>query len=78
MACTLEKRKKNDILYIKRNAYRIFVGMPGKRPLGRSKRQWDDNLKMDFMRKGWVGMDWIHLVQDRDQWQALVNMVINL
>jgi hypothetical protein len=62
----------------KRNAYRIFVGKPkGKRPLGRQRRRWVDNIKMDLGEIGWHGMDWIDLAQDRSQWRALVNMVIN-
>jgi hypothetical protein len=63
----------------KRNAYRIFVGMPeGKRPLGRPRRRWVDNIKMDLTEIGWDGMDWIDLAQNRDQWRALVNVVMNL
>jgi hypothetical protein len=51
-----------------RNAYRILVGKPdGKRPLGRPKRMWEDNIKMDLREIGWDGMDWIELAQDRDQ-----------
>jgi hypothetical protein len=50
----------------------------GKRPLGRSRRRWEDNIKMDLRGIGWGGMDWIDLAQDRDQWRALVNTVINL
>jgi hypothetical protein len=56
----------------KRNACRILVGKPErKRPLRRPRRRWVDNIKMD-------GMDWIDLAQDRDQWRALVNTVMNL
>jgi hypothetical protein len=63
----------------KRNAYRILVGKPeGKRPLGRLRRRWEDNIRMDFGEIGWGGMDWIDLAQDKDQWSALVNTVINL
>jgi hypothetical protein len=62
----------------KRNAYRILVGNPeGKRPLGRPRRRWDDNIRMDLREIRWGGMDWIDLVQDRDQWRALVNTVMN-
>jgi hypothetical protein len=62
-----------------RNAYRILVGKPdGKRPLGRPRRRWLDNIKMDLREIGWDGMDWIDLSQDRDQWRALMNMVMNL
>jgi hypothetical protein len=52
----------------KRNAYRIFVGQPeGKRPLGRPRRRWVTNIKMYQREIGWDGMDWVDLVQDRDQ-----------
>jgi hypothetical protein len=62
-----------------RNAYRILVGKTeGKRPLGRPRRRWVDNIKMDLRKIGWDGRDWIELAQDRDQWRALVNMVMNL
>jgi hypothetical protein len=62
-----------------RNAYRILVGKPeGKRPLGRPTRRWKDNIKMDLREIGWESMDWMHLAQDRDQWRALVNTVMNL
>jgi hypothetical protein len=50
----------------------------GKRPLGRPRRRWVDNIKMDLREIEWNGMDWIDLAQDRDQWRALVNAVINL
>jgi hypothetical protein len=63
----------------KRNAYRILVGKPeGKSPLGRPSSRWVDNIKMDLREIGLDGMDWIHLAQDRDQWRALVNTVMNL
>jgi hypothetical protein len=59
----------------KRNAYRILVGKPeGKRPLGRPRRRWVDNIR----EIRWDDMDWIDLAQDRDQWRALVNTVMNL
>jgi hypothetical protein len=62
----------------KRGAYRILVGGPdGRRPLGRPRRRWKDNIKMDLQAVRW-GMDWLELVQDRDWWRALVNAVINL
>jgi hypothetical protein len=62
-----------------RNAYRILVGKPeGTRPLGRPRRRWVDNIKMDFKEIGYGGMNWTDLTQNRDQWRALVNMVINL
>jgi hypothetical protein len=63
----------------KKNAYRIWVRNPeGKRPLGRPRRRWVDNIKMDLREIGWNGMDWIDLAQDRDQWKDLVNAVMNL
>jgi hypothetical protein len=63
----------------KRNAYRILVGNPeGKRPLGRPRRRWVDNIKIGLREIGWDGGDWIDLAQDRDQWRALVKAVMNL
>jgi hypothetical protein len=62
-----------------KNAYRILVGKPEeKRPLGRPRRRWVNNIKIDLRKIGWDGMDWIDLVQDKDQWRALVNKVMNL
>jgi hypothetical protein len=49
-----------------------------RRPLGRPRRRWEDNIKMDVREIGWGGMDWIDLSQDRNQWRALVNAVMNL
>jgi hypothetical protein len=66
-------------IWEKRNAYRILVGKPeGNRPLGRSRRRWEDHIKRNLGEIGWGGMDWIDLAQDTDQWRALVNMVMNL
>jgi hypothetical protein len=63
----------------RRGAYRALVGKPeGRRALGRSRRRWEDNIKMDLREVGWGGMDWIDLAQDRDRWRALVNAVMNL
>jgi hypothetical protein len=63
----------------KRNAYRLFVGKPdGKRPLGRPRRRWMDNIWMDIAEVGWGDVDWIGLVQDRNRWRARVNSVSNL
>jgi hypothetical protein len=63
----------------KRNAYRILVGKPeGKRTLGRPRRRWVDNSKLSLREIGWDGVDWVDLAQDRDQWRALVNTVMNL
>jgi hypothetical protein len=63
----------------KRNAYRILVGKPEvKRPLGRPRRRWVNNIKMDLRERVWDGMNWIDLAEDKDQWRALVNTVMNL
>jgi hypothetical protein len=63
----------------KRNAYRILVGKPeGRRPLGRPRPRWVDNIRMNLREMGWDGTDWIDLAQDRDQWRALLNMVMYL
>jgi hypothetical protein len=62
-----------------RNAYRLLLGKPeGKRPLGRPRRGWLDNIKINLREIGWNGMDWIELAQNRDQWKAPVNTVMNL
>jgi hypothetical protein len=62
-----------------KNAYRILVGKPeGKIPLGRPRRRRVDNIKMDLREIGWDGMDRIKLAQDRYQWRAFVNKVMNL
>jgi hypothetical protein len=58
--------------------YRVLVGKPeGKRPLGRPKRRWEDNIKMDLQEVRCGGMDWIERAQDRNRWWALVNAVFN-
>jgi len=62
-----------------RGVYRVLVGKPGgKRPLRRSRRRWENNIKMDLQEVGCGGMGWIELAQDRDRWQAFVNAVMNL
>jgi hypothetical protein len=61
------------------NADNILVLKPeGKRPLGRPRNRWEDNIIMDHWEREWEGVDWIHLAQYRDQWRGLVNMVMNL
>jgi hypothetical protein len=62
-----------------RGVYRVLVGkLEGKRPLGRPRRRWEDNIKMDLKEVGCGGMDWIELAQDRDMLRAIVNAVMNL
>jgi hypothetical protein len=62
-----------------RGAYNILVGRPeGRRPLGRPRLRWKDNIKMDLREIGFGDVDWIYWAQDRDRWRALVNMVMNL
>jgi len=62
-----------------RGVYRVSVGKPeGKKPLGRPRHRWKDNIKMNFQEVGCGSMDWIELAQDRDRWQAVVNAVMNL
>jgi hypothetical protein len=62
-----------------RGVYRVLVGRPeGKRPLGRPRRRWEDNIKMDLRKTGIDGVSWIQLAQDRVQWWACVNTVMNL
>jgi len=59
--------------------YRVLVGKPeGKRPLGRPRRRWEDNIKMDLQEVVGVCGDWMELAQDRDSWRALVSTVKNL
>jgi hypothetical protein len=63
----------------KRNAYRLLVGKPeGKRPPGRPRRRWVDNIKRDLGEMGWGDVDWIGLAKDRNRWRALVNSVLIL
>jgi hypothetical protein len=63
----------------KRNTYRLLVGKPeGKRPLGRPRRRWVDNIRIDLGEVGWSDVDSIGLAQDRNRWRALVNSVLNL
>jgi hypothetical protein len=62
-----------------RGVYRVLVGKPDeKRQLGRPRRRWEDNIKMDIQEVGCDGVDWFELAQDRDGWWTLVNAVMNL
>ena len=83
--CTGDKIEKNEMgghvacMGERTGVYRVLVGkLEGKRPLGRPRRRWEDNIKMDLQEVRWAGMGWIELAQDRDRWQALVNAVMNL
>jgi hypothetical protein len=68
VACMGEERK----------VYKVLVGMPeGKRPLGRRRCRWEDGIRMDRSEIGSESVEWNHLAQNRDMWQALVNMVMN-
>ena len=63
----------------RRGVYRVLVGKPeGKRPLGRPRHRWEDNIEMDLQEVGCGVMDWIEMAQDRDRWRALVNAVLIL
>jgi hypothetical protein len=63
----------------RRPLFRVLMGQPKrkKRPLGRPRRRWEDNIKMNLQEVEFGGMDWIDLAQDRDSWRALVNAVMN-
>ena len=62
-----------------RGVHRVLVGKPeGKRPFGRPRRRWENNIKMDLQEMGWGYGDWTELAQDRDRWRALVTAVMNL
>ena len=59
--------------------YRVLLRKPeGKRPIGRARRRWEDNINMDLQEVGCGNMDWIDQAQDRDRWRAVVNAVMNL
>jgi hypothetical protein len=62
-----------------RGVYRVLVGKPeGKRPLGRPRHRWEDNIRLDLQEVGFGSLDWIGLAQDRESWQTIVNAVMNL
>jgi len=63
----------------RRGVYRVLMGKPkGKRPLGRPRSRWEDNIKMDLQEMGCWGMDWIEFAQDRDRWREFVSAVMNI
>jgi len=63
----------------RRGLYSVLVGKPeGRRPPGRPRRRWEDNIKIDLQEVGYASMNWIDLGQDRDRWRALANGVMNL
>ena len=65
--------------YVRRGVYRVLLGKPeGRRPLGRPRRRWVDNIRIDLQEVGCGYMDWIGLAQDRDRWRTLVNAAMNL
>jgi hypothetical protein len=80
----IKSRRMRWVVYVTcigemKNSYNILVGKPeGKRPLVRQRCRWEDNIRMDIREIGWEGVDWMNLAPDRDQWQTLVNMVMNL
>ena len=74
MGCWLVARLGEE-----RGVYRVLVGKPeGRRPLGKSRRGWVDNIRMDLQEVGYGYMDWIGLAQDRDRWRTLVSAIMNL
>ena len=83
--CAGDKIEKNEmgwhVAHIReeRGVHRVLVGKPeGKRPLGRPRHRWVDNIRMDLQEVGCGYMDWIGLAQDRDRWRTLVSAVMNL
>jgi hypothetical protein len=76
---TIGKQRTLALIGGERGVYRDLVGKPErKRLLGRPRRGWEDNIRMDLQEVGCGNMDWIELAQDRDRWRALVNAVMNL
>jgi hypothetical protein len=62
----------------RRNGYRVLVGKPeGRRPMGRPRRKWENNIRMDLQEAGCGCVDWMELAQNRDRWRALVSAVMN-
>jgi hypothetical protein len=72
-------RRFDGCYLIDENVYKVLVGKSeGKRPLGRPRRRWEDDMRMELTEIGWEVVDWIHLAQNRFRWWALVNMILNL
>jgi hypothetical protein len=66
-------------MHVKGSGYKISVGKAERRrPLGITSRTWEDNITMDIREIGWEVVDWLRVAQDRDQWRALIDMVMNL
>jgi hypothetical protein len=84
VARVIKSRRKRWVGHVarvgeKRDGYRVLMGKrEGKRPLGRSRSRWEDNIKIDLEEVGCGGVDWIELTENRDKWRALVNAVMNL
>jgi hypothetical protein len=81
ITCALHQRGAGIVARMgeMRNSYSILVvKREGKRPLGRRRGRWEDNIRIDFREIGWEDVDWMHLVQDRNQWRAVVNTVMKL
>jgi hypothetical protein len=79
---TIKERRMRwagHVARMRENAYRLLVAKPeGRRPLGRPRRRWVDNIRINLLEVGWGDVDWIGLAQDGDRWRALVNSVLNL
>jgi hypothetical protein len=80
----IESSRMRWVVYVarmgeRRHVYKVLVGKSeGKRPLGRLRRRWEDNIKVDLQEVGCEGMDWIDVVQNRDRWQALVKAIMKI
>ena len=79
MILYLEREISHGFKNFGRGVYRVLVGKPeGRRPVGRPRRRWEDNIRMDLRKVGCGCVDWMELAQDRDRWRALVSAVMNL
>ena len=76
---SVQAGSNNFLVINEKGVYRVLVGKPeGRRPLGRPRRRWADNIRMDLQEVGCVYVDWIGLAQDRHRWRTLVSAVMNL